>query len=146
MAAPCAKASTSSTYEHALGARTLAPGKIHHITCEMVNGETEYRYHEIQLQGSGTSEYPKLSMPDQQLQDYTGRPDGPDRLHQYSLARSHITGDMTSIPEGLIDKIVSAQRNLMESSTDRSGIEYLCRLRVTLNNICIEKCYSSHII
>jgi hypothetical protein len=94
----------------------------------MVNGETEYRYHEIQLQGSGTSEYPKLSMPDQQLQDYTGRPDGPDRLHQYPLVRSHIADDMTSVPEGFIDKIVSARGNLMESSTCRSSIEYLCRL------------------
>jgi hypothetical protein len=96
----------------------------------MVNGETEYRYHEIQLQGSGAAEGPNLStcMPVHPLHEYTGRPDGPDRLHQYPLARSHITDDMSSIPEGFIDKIVFARRNLMESSTDRSGIEYMCHL------------------
>jgi hypothetical protein len=84
VAAPCAMAPASPTYEHALGARTPAPGKIHHITCEMVNGETEYRYYEIQLQGaSGDTEDPNLSMPVHPLQDYTGRPEGPRRLHQY---------------------------------------------------------------
>jgi hypothetical protein len=70
VAAPCAMAPASSTYEHALGARTPAPGKIHHITSEIINGETEYHYHEIQLQGRmyhnlvhRSSEYPNLSMP-----------------------------------------------------------------------------------
>ena len=128
VAAPCTTAPTSPTYEHALGAWTPAPGKIHHITCETVNGETEYRYHEIQLQGSGAAEGPNLTMPVHPLQDYTGRPDGPARLHQYPLARNHIVEDMTSVPEGFIDKIVSARRNLMGGPTDRSGIEYLCRL------------------
>ncbi len=113
VAAPCTTAPTSPTYEHALGAWTPAPGKIHHITCETVNGETEYRYHEIQLQGSGAAEGPNLTMPVHPLQDYTGRPDGPARLHQYPLARNHIVEDMTSVPDGFIDKIVSAKRNLL---------------------------------
>ena len=135
-AAPCAHAPAGSIYVHARGACTPTPGRIHHITCETVDGATEYRYHEIQLQGDVPPEMAgayRHAEPTHPLLECTGRPGGQSALHNYPAVTAQIEEEMASVPKGFIDKIVSARRNLM--ATTGARLEYLCRLAGTGSNV-----------